>query len=148
MPHITAILWGIQSCTLWSSFMCRIPYRCVYIYILLQWRITVDFLIDGFVYLSSRESLVSKKCILFQRSHHILESTSYKMKNAYGLLSIWSYALESLCLLQKIHILNWHVCYSRYLYIPLGGSKWRFLNVWVIFTFVAIWHDLEWWVPY
>lgn len=115
---------------------------------LLQWRITVDFLIDGFVYLSSRESLVSKKCILLQRSHHILESTSYKLKNAYGLLSIWSDALESLCLLQKIHILNWHVCYSRYLYIPLGGSKWRFLNVWIIFTFVAIWHDLEWWVPY
>lgn len=34
----------------------------------------------------------------------------------------------------------------RYLYIPLGGSQWRFLNVWIIFTFVAIWHDLEWWV--
>lgn len=49
---------------------------------------------------------------------------------------------------RKIYILNWHVCYSRYLYIPLGGSKWRFLNVWIIFTFVAIWHDLEWWVPY
>lgn len=48
----------------------------------------------------------------------------------------------------KIHILNWHVWFSRYLYIPLGGSKWRFLNVWIIFTFVAIWHDLEWWVPY
>lgn len=49
---------------------------------------------------------------------------------------------------RKIHILNWHVWFSRYLYIPLGGSKWRFLNVWIIFTFVAIWHDLEWWVPY
>lgn len=33
----------------------------------------------------------------------------------------------------------------RYLYIPLGGSKWRLINVWIIFTFVAIWHDLEWW---
>lgn len=32
----------------------------------------------------------------------------------------------------------------RYLYIPLGGAKWRVLNIWVIFTFVALWHDLEW----
>ena len=29
------------------------------------------------------------------------------------------------------------------MYVPLGGSKWRAVNVWVIFTFVAIWHDLE-----
>lgn len=29
------------------------------------------------------------------------------------------------------------------MYIPLGGASWRLLNVWVIFTFVAIWHDLE-----
>ncbi|KAL9317143.1 hypothetical protein ACSQ67_013660 [Phaseolus vulgaris] len=33
---------------------------------------------------------------------------------------------------------------GMYLYIPLGGSKKKLLNVWVIFTFVAIWHDLEW----
>lgn len=32
----------------------------------------------------------------------------------------------------------------RYMYIPLGGSQRKLLNVWVIFTFVAIWHDLEW----
>jgi len=34
------------------------------------------------------------------------------------------------------------VACCRYLYIPLGAS-WRLLNVWVIFTFVALWHDLE-----
>ncbi|CAM6106253.1 unnamed protein product [Calypogeia fissa] len=43
---------------------------------------------------------------------------------------------------------SWHSSYNRwlvrYLYIPLGGSKWRILNVWLIFTFVALWHDLEW----
>eukprot|EP00775_Hariotina_reticulata_P014162 gene14162-14303_t len=42
---------------------------------------------------------------------------------------------------------NWHASYNqwlvRYMYIPLGGASWRLLNVWVIFTFVAIWHDLE-----
>ena len=32
----------------------------------------------------------------------------------------------------------------RYLYVPLGGSRWRAANVWLVFTFVALWHDLEW----
>ncbi|KAK7343407.1 hypothetical protein VNO77_12121 [Canavalia gladiata] len=43
---------------------------------------------------------------------------------------------------------NWHASFNkwlvRYMYIPLGGSRKKLLNVWVIFTFVAIWHDLEW----
>jgi protein-cysteine N-palmitoyltransferase HHAT len=30
------------------------------------------------------------------------------------------------------------------MYVPLGGAKWRLLNVWPIFTFVALWHDFEW----
>ncbi|GKU91208.1 hypothetical protein SLEP1_g5110 [Rubroshorea leprosula] len=43
---------------------------------------------------------------------------------------------------------NWHASFNkwivRYMYIPLGGSRRKLLNVWVVFTFVAIWHDLEW----
>ncbi|XP_073023369.1 membrane-bound O-acyltransferase gup1 isoform X1 [Primulina eburnea] len=43
---------------------------------------------------------------------------------------------------------NWHASFNkwlvRYVYIPLGGAQKKMLNVWVIFTFVAIWHDLEW----
>ncbi|CAL0318088.1 unnamed protein product [Lupinus luteus] len=43
---------------------------------------------------------------------------------------------------------NWHASFNkwlvRYMYIPLGGSQKKLLNIWVIFTFVAIWHDLEW----
>ncbi|CAD7702174.1 unnamed protein product [Ostreobium quekettii] len=43
---------------------------------------------------------------------------------------------------------NWHASYNlwlvRYIYIPLGGARWRALNVWAIFTFVGLWHDLEW----
>ncbi|XP_057544578.1 membrane-bound O-acyltransferase gup1 isoform X2 [Amaranthus tricolor] len=43
---------------------------------------------------------------------------------------------------------SWHASYNkwlvRYIYIPLGGARTKLLNVWVIFTFVAIWHDLEW----
>jgi D-alanyl-lipoteichoic acid acyltransferase DltB (MBOAT superfamily) len=48
---------------------------------------------------------------------------------------------------------NWHASYNRwlvrYMYVPLGGARTRLFNVWPIFTFVAIWHDLEikmlWW---
>lgn len=43
---------------------------------------------------------------------------------------------------------GWHASYNRwlvrYLYIPLGGTKWRAINMWIIFTFVALWHDFEW----
>ncbi|KAL8527594.1 hypothetical protein ACS0TY_005448 [Phlomoides rotata] len=43
---------------------------------------------------------------------------------------------------------NWHASFNkwlvRYIYIPLGGSQKKLLNVWVVFTFVALWHDLEW----
>ena len=31
----------------------------------------------------------------------------------------------------------------RYMYIPLGGRHARGFNVWPIFLFVAIWHDIE-----
>ncbi|CAL9098871.1 unnamed protein product [Musa textilis] len=43
---------------------------------------------------------------------------------------------------------SWHASFNkwlvRYMYIPLGGSQRKLVNVWVIFTFVAVWHDLEW----
>ncbi|RWW79421.1 hypothetical protein BHE74_00012294 [Ensete ventricosum] len=43
---------------------------------------------------------------------------------------------------------SWHASFNkwlvRYMYIPLGGSQRKLLNVWAIFTFVAVWHDLEW----
>ena len=29
------------------------------------------------------------------------------------------------------------------MYIPMGGSRFRVLNIWAIFTFVALWHDLD-----
>ena len=42
---------------------------------------------------------------------------------------------------------SWHRSFYlwivRYLYIPLGGSRFGALNIWPIFTFVAIWHDIE-----
>mmetsp|Transcript_26877 Transcript_26877/g.58609 ORF Transcript_26877/g.58609 Transcript_26877/m.58609 type:complete len:573 (-) Transcript_26877:1835-3553(-) len=42
---------------------------------------------------------------------------------------------------------NWHSSFNRwlvrYMYIPLGGSRLKALNIWVIFTYVALWHDLN-----
>jgi len=29
------------------------------------------------------------------------------------------------------------------MYIPMGGAKWKIYNTWVIFIFVALWHDLN-----
>ncbi|CAG9465545.1 unnamed protein product [Pedinophyceae sp. YPF-701] len=43
---------------------------------------------------------------------------------------------------------NWHYSFYtwllRYVYTPLGGSRWRAANSFVIFAFVAFWHDLDW----
>jgi D-alanyl-lipoteichoic acid acyltransferase DltB (MBOAT superfamily) len=30
----------------------------------------------------------------------------------------------------------------RYIYVPLGGSKSKMWSVWIIFLFIAVWHDL------
>lgn len=42
---------------------------------------------------------------------------------------------------------NWHKSFNqwliRYMYGPLGGNKTKMLNVWVIFIFVALWHELK-----
>ncbi|KAF9165643.1 glycerol transporter [Actinomortierella ambigua] len=42
---------------------------------------------------------------------------------------------------------SWHKSYNlwilRYIYIPLGGTQKAALNIWPVFTFVAVWHDIE-----
>ncbi|KAI8904427.1 glycerol uptake protein 1 [Gorgonomyces haynaldii] len=42
---------------------------------------------------------------------------------------------------------DWHRSYNRwlvrYLYVPLGGAKYYALNIFPVFTFVALWHDIE-----
>lgn len=42
---------------------------------------------------------------------------------------------------------HWHRSFNqwliRYMYVPLGGSKYPLLNIWPIFFFVALWHDVE-----
>jgi D-alanyl-lipoteichoic acid acyltransferase DltB (MBOAT superfamily) len=41
----------------------------------------------------------------------------------------------------------WHKSFNtwllRYMYKPLGGAMYKIYNTWVIFSFVALWHDLK-----
>lgn len=52
--------------------------------------------------------------------------------NNYSALSFWR---------------SWHRSYNRwvvrYLYIPLGGSSRPLVNALIVFTFVALWHDIQ-----
>ena len=52
------------------------------------------------------------------------------MTNQYSGLSFWR---------------SWHRSFNqwliRYIYIPLGGRAFLSYNIWVIFLFVAFWHD-------
>lgn len=54
------------------------------------------------------------------------------MSNSYCFIEFWK---------------NWHKSFNlwlvRYLYIPLGGGRYKVFNIWVVFGFVALWHDLS-----
>eukprot|EP01101_Sappina_pedata_P010290 TRINITY_DN6446_c0_g1_i1.p1 TRINITY_DN6446_c0_g1~~TRINITY_DN6446_c0_g1_i1.p1 ORF type:complete len:544 (+),score=138.25 TRINITY_DN6446_c0_g1_i1:42-1673(+) len=43
---------------------------------------------------------------------------------------------------------NWHGSMNkwilRYMYIPLGGTKYQHFSIWLIFGFIALWHDIDW----
>jgi D-alanyl-lipoteichoic acid acyltransferase DltB (MBOAT superfamily) len=43
---------------------------------------------------------------------------------------------------------GWHASFNkwivRYIYVPWGGRSYRWVSVWFIFLFVALWHDVEW----
>ncbi|KAF9112707.1 glycerol transporter [Mortierella sp. AM989] len=42
---------------------------------------------------------------------------------------------------------SWHKSFNlwiiRYIYIPLGGTRYAMYNIWIVFTFVAVWHDIQ-----
>ena len=48
---------------------------------------------------------------------------------------------------------DWHASFNiwiiRYMYIPMGGSRFKILAIFPIFGFIALWHDIEmklfWW---
>ncbi|KAI8802880.1 MBOAT-domain-containing protein [Cladochytrium replicatum] len=60
------------------------------------------------------------------------ENMTRCMSNNYSAMGFWR---------------HWHRSYNRwlvkYLYVPLGGRRYYLLNIWVVFSFVAVWHDIE-----
>jgi protein-cysteine N-palmitoyltransferase HHAT len=62
-----------------------------------------------------------------------VENQQRCMSNNYSLEQFWK---------------GWHASFNqwivRYMYKPMGGRQYRFFNVWLIFLFVALWHDFEW----
>eukprot|EP00743_Colponemidia_sp_Colp-15_P015621 GILK01018860.1.p1 GENE.GILK01018860.1~~GILK01018860.1.p1 ORF type:complete len:384 (-),score=4.35 GILK01018860.1:23-1174(-) len=48
---------------------------------------------------------------------------------------------------------DWHASFNqwivRYMYIPMGGNRFKILSIFPIFGFIALWHDIEmklfWW---
>eukprot|EP00933_Yihiella_yeosuensis_P032498 TRINITY_DN26098_c0_g1_i1.p1 TRINITY_DN26098_c0_g1~~TRINITY_DN26098_c0_g1_i1.p1 ORF type:complete len:556 (-),score=64.58 TRINITY_DN26098_c0_g1_i1:22-1689(-) len=62
----------------------------------------------------------------------VVENMQRCMCNNFSIIGFWK---------------GWHVSFNRwlvrYLYIPLGGRRYRWANVWVVFGFVAMWHDAE-----
>jgi D-alanyl-lipoteichoic acid acyltransferase DltB (MBOAT superfamily) len=61
-----------------------------------------------------------------------VENMTRCMTNNYSAMGFWR---------------SWHRSYNRwlirYLYAPLGGAKNYMLNFFLVFTFVAIWHDIS-----
>lgn len=64
---------------------------------------------------------------------YVEENMDRCMSNNYSLAQFWQ---------------HWHSTFNqwivRYVYIPLGGREYQLFSVWIIFAFVALWHDLEW----
>ncbi|KAI9094552.1 MBOAT, membrane-bound O-acyltransferase family-domain-containing protein [Phlyctochytrium arcticum] len=62
----------------------------------------------------------------------VVENMTRCMSNNYSAIEFWK---------------SWHRSFNRwlvrYLYVPLGGSKYYAFNIFPIFTFVAIWHDIS-----
>ncbi|KAJ1930633.1 glycerol transporter [Tieghemiomyces parasiticus] len=62
----------------------------------------------------------------------VLENMRRCMSNNYSAQSFWR---------------DWHCSFNRwlvrYVYVPLGGRRYAAYNVWAVFTFVALWHDIS-----
>lgn len=64
---------------------------------------------------------------------YVEENMQRCMSNNYSLEQFWR---------------GWHASFNkwivRYIYLPWGGRSYRWVSVWFIFLFVALWHDIEW----
>jgi len=127
----------VLAVALMEAFMCYLP-----IFAVLKSSLFMSFppwRIVEFMYMMINVMWLKFLCIWrFDRAWALLdgiyvpENMTRCMNNNYSLTMFWR---------------GWHSSYNqwlvRYMYIPLGGRDWKYLNCWVIFLFVAIWHDLE-----
>jgi D-alanyl-lipoteichoic acid acyltransferase DltB (MBOAT superfamily) len=68
--------------------------------------------------------------------------------NNYSTLGFWrswhrSYNLWIVRLASWLNLQDYHSLTYRYIYIPLGGTKNVVLTTTLVFSFVALWHDLS-----
>lgn len=64
-----------------------------------------------------------------------------KQLQRHGLLEVMAPLIQSLVDSVCFHFAV--LCLSRYVYAPLGGGKHYMRNFLIVFTFVAIWHDIS-----
>lgn len=42
----------------------------------------------------------------------------------------------------------WHKSFNqwliKYIYIPIGGKNHKLMSIWIVFSFVALWHEVKW----
>ncbi|KAJ1915633.1 glycerol transporter [Mycoemilia scoparia] len=97
----------------------------------------LEIMTIGYIYLTF---IWLKLCIIWRFSRfwamadgvETIENMRRCMSNNYSLQLFWR---------------DWHCSYNRwlvrYIYIPVGGSKTQPWNLFLIFTFVALWHDIS-----
>ncbi len=115
---------AIKNAKVWHSMDSTTMYSAEAFMTIAYWNLTVVWL----------KLLIIWRFFRFWALCDGIESTENMarcMINNYSMMGFWR---------------SWHRSFNqwivRYMYIPLGGSRLAYLNVWPIFAFVAVWHDV------
>jgi D-alanyl-lipoteichoic acid acyltransferase DltB (MBOAT superfamily) len=135
----------------------------------LRWLLTF-FLLEGFLHLSYANAISAQRSVALNQ----VDSVSFGVSLSIAVLLfmwlkfllIWRFfrfwsllngidCPENMnrCVFNNYSMVqfwkDWHSSFNlwliKYVYIPLGGSRRnRLFNILIVFTFVALWHDLTW----
>lgn len=103
-------------------------------WVLLKPRHILSVLIMNFISLWLKLAVIWRFFRLWAALDNIftVENTGYPQFSLYSISKLWK---------------QWHRSFNkwcvRYIYIPLGGSEYSILNIWVIFSFVGLWHNFQ-----
>ena len=135
--------------------------------------IIIFLLMEVFTHYMYCNAIAASKSVVFSLEHQILDLGRAFSLSLYVLFFMWMkftliwrfFRLWSLlngidcpenmnrCVFHNYSVAqfwkSWHSSFNlwliRYVYVPLGGaSKNKFMNILMVFTFVALWHDLTW----